>query len=233
MCRMRTPTTTICNDVDSANVGPYGSAINEELDSGNRAAPITRSRPGLARATFGGSTGGVEALATQVFYPDMYNGTWAACPDPIDFHAYQNINLYAGNDSNAFFRRGDFGDHPDCRGSQAGWDQHNCRGGRRVCLRVRARDTWALDGTVGHLAGRLFACWTRWLSGGDHQSDDRGDRQAGAGVLARPLRPDRDPQARLADAGPEARGQDSSDRRRRRHLLPGTTPWRCCSQQPS
>jgi hypothetical protein len=96
-------------DVDSANVGPYGSAINEEL-----IPEIERTYRGLgqgwARATFGGSTGGWEALATQVFYPDMYNGTWAACPDPIDFHAYQNINLY--NDTNAFFRHGDFATVP-------------------------------------------------------------------------------------------------------------------------
>ena len=95
--------------VDSANVGPYGSAINEEL------IPEVEKRyrglgQGWARATFGGSTGGWEALATQVFYPDMYNGTWAACPDPVDFHAYQNTNLY--DDKNAFFRRGDFGEVP-------------------------------------------------------------------------------------------------------------------------
>jgi hypothetical protein len=92
-------------DVDSANVGPYGSAINDEL-----IPEIERKYRGIgqgwARATFGGSTGGWEALATQVFYPDFYNGTWAACPDPVDFHAYQNIDLY--NDSNAFVRKGDF-----------------------------------------------------------------------------------------------------------------------------
>ena len=92
-------------DVDSANVGPYGSAINEEL-----IPEIERKYRGIgqgwARATFGGSTGGWEALATQVFYPDFYNGTWAACPDPVDFHAYQNIDLY--NDANAFVRKGDF-----------------------------------------------------------------------------------------------------------------------------
>lgn len=92
-------------DVDSANVGPYGSAINEEL------IPAIEQKyrgigQGWARATFGGSTGGWEALATQVLYPDMYNGTYAACPDPVDFHAYQNIDLY--NDANAFVRKGDF-----------------------------------------------------------------------------------------------------------------------------
>jgi hypothetical protein len=96
-------------DVDSANVGPYGSAINEEL------IPAIEQKyrgigQGWARATFGGSTGGWEALATQVFYPDFYNGTWAACPDPVDFHAYQNIDLY--NDTNAFVRKGDFAEIP-------------------------------------------------------------------------------------------------------------------------
>jgi hypothetical protein len=93
-------------DVDSANVGPYGSAINDEL------IPfIEKSYRGIgqgwARATYGGSTGGWEALATQVFYPDNYNGAYAACPDPVDFHAYQNVNLY--EDTNAFYRQGSFG----------------------------------------------------------------------------------------------------------------------------
>jgi enterochelin esterase-like enzyme len=92
-------------DVDSANVGPYGSAINEELIPAIE-AKYRGIGQGWARATFGGSTGGWEALATQVFYPDFYNGTWAACPDPVDFHAYQNIDLY--NDANAFVRKGDF-----------------------------------------------------------------------------------------------------------------------------
>jgi len=95
--------------VDSANVGPYGSAINDEL------IPSIEKKyrgvgQGWARATFGGSTGGWEALATQVFYPDSYNGAYVACPDPVDFHAYQNINLY--DDANAFVRKGDFGQIP-------------------------------------------------------------------------------------------------------------------------
>jgi hypothetical protein len=92
-------------DVDSANVGPYGSAINDEL-----IPSIEKTYRGIgqgwARATYGGSTGGWEALATQVFYPDNYNGTYASCPDPVDFHAYQNIDLY--NDTNAFYRLGPF-----------------------------------------------------------------------------------------------------------------------------
>jgi hypothetical protein len=95
--------------MDSANVGPYGSAVTEEL------IPSVEQQfrgigQGWARATFGGSTGGWEALASQIYYPDFYNGTWAACPDPVDFHDYQNVNLY--EDTNAFVRHGDFGTIP-------------------------------------------------------------------------------------------------------------------------
>jgi len=90
--------------VNSANLGPYGDAINKEL-----IPEIERRFRGLgqgwARFTYGGSTGGWEALATQVFYPDMYNGAFAACPDPIDFRAYTLIDLYA--DKNAYVRQGE------------------------------------------------------------------------------------------------------------------------------
>jgi hypothetical protein len=90
--------------VNSANLGPYGDAINNEL------IPEIERRfrgigAGWARFTYGGSTGGWEALATQVFYPEMYNGAFAACPDPIDFRAYTVINLYA--DKNAYTLKGE------------------------------------------------------------------------------------------------------------------------------
>ncbi len=90
--------------VNSANVGPYGDAINFEL------IPEIEKRfrgigQGWARFTYGGSTGGWEALASQVFYPDNYNGAFAACPDPIDFRAYTLINLY--EDKNAYTLVGD------------------------------------------------------------------------------------------------------------------------------
>jgi hypothetical protein len=90
--------------VNSANLGPYGDAINKEL------IPEIERRfrgigAGWARFTYGGSTGGWEALATQVFYPDMYNGAFAACPDPIDFRAYTIINLY--KDLSAYTLKGE------------------------------------------------------------------------------------------------------------------------------
>jgi len=45
-----------------------------------------------------------------VFYPDDFNGAWCFCPDPIDFHAYQIVNLY--EDKNAFWEEGPFGRVP-------------------------------------------------------------------------------------------------------------------------
>ena len=89
--------------VNSANLGPYGDAIETEL------IPAIEKQfraigKGWARFVYGGSTGGWESLAVQLFYPDHYNGAFVACPDPIDFHAYGNVNLY--EDKNAFYLQG-------------------------------------------------------------------------------------------------------------------------------
>jgi enterochelin esterase-like enzyme len=91
--------------VNSANIGPYGDAITYEL------IPEIEKRfrgigEGWARFMYGGSTGGWEALAAQVFYPDQYNGSYAACPDPIDFHHYMTVDLY--NHKNAYYAEGPF-----------------------------------------------------------------------------------------------------------------------------
>ncbi len=91
--------------VNSANIGPYGDAITHEL------IPYIEEQfrgigEGWARFLYGGSTGGWEAMAAQVFYPDDYNGAFVACPDPIDFRAYTVVNLY--EDTNAYFTEGAF-----------------------------------------------------------------------------------------------------------------------------
>jgi hypothetical protein len=89
--------------VNSANLGPYGDAIETEL------IPAVEKQfraigQGWARFVYGGSTGGWESMAVQVFYSDHYNGAFIACPDPVDFRAYTNINLY--QDKNAFYLQG-------------------------------------------------------------------------------------------------------------------------------
>jgi hypothetical protein len=85
--------------VNSANVGPYGDAIMTEL------IPYLEKqfriiREPYARVLTGGSTGGWESLALQLFHPDFFGGTWTLYPDPIDFRRYGLVNAY--DDDNAF-----------------------------------------------------------------------------------------------------------------------------------
>ena len=105
--------------VNSENLGPYGDAIQHEL-----VPEVEKRFRGLAqpwaRFLYGGSTGGWEALAVQVLYPDQWNGCWAACPDPIDFRAYTTTNLY--EDPNAYWMEGPFGRVP--RPSHRNWLGH-------------------------------------------------------------------------------------------------------------
>jgi hypothetical protein len=85
--------------VNSANNGPYGDALLQEL------IPYLEDhfrikRDPSARLLTGGSTGGWESLALQVLHPDFFGGTWTFFPDPIDFRRYQLVNIY--DDENAF-----------------------------------------------------------------------------------------------------------------------------------
>jgi len=92
--------------VNSASQGPWGDAIMREL------VPYVEQKfrgigEGWARFTYGGSTGGWEAAAAQIFYPDEFNGAFIACPDPVDFRSYELVNIYEHD--NAYFDEGPFG----------------------------------------------------------------------------------------------------------------------------
>jgi len=87
--------------VNSANCGPYGDAIMTEL------IPTIESRFRIIREPYarileGGSTGGWESLALQIFYPDFFGGTFSYCPDPTDFRDVEGVNIY--KDKNAFYK---------------------------------------------------------------------------------------------------------------------------------
>jgi hypothetical protein len=85
--------------VNSANNGPYGDAILQELipylESHFRMIPKS-----YARVLTGGSTGGWESIALQIHHPDVFGGTWTLYPDPVDFRHYDMVDAYA--DTNAF-----------------------------------------------------------------------------------------------------------------------------------
>ena len=83
--------------VNSANNGPYGDAVTQEL-----IPHVEREFRGVgeprARVLDGRSTGGWVSLALQIFYPDFFNGAWASCPDGVDFRGFQLVDIY-GDDS--------------------------------------------------------------------------------------------------------------------------------------
>jgi hypothetical protein len=86
--------------VNSANNGPYGDAIMKEL------IPYVESHYRIieqpyARVLTGGSTGGWESMAMQLYHPDFFGGTWTLYPDPLDFRHFQLMDLT--KDTNAFY----------------------------------------------------------------------------------------------------------------------------------
>lgn len=85
--------------VNSANNGPYGDAIHQELIPYLERSFRMIGQP-FARVMTGGSTGGWISLALQVHYPEFYGGTWTFYPDPVDFRRYQLANIY--EDTSAF-----------------------------------------------------------------------------------------------------------------------------------
>jgi hypothetical protein len=87
--------------VNSVNLGPYGDAIMQELipEIEKRFRVI---RQPWARLLAGGSTGGWEAMALELFHPEFFGGTWVYCPDSVDFSDVEGVDVY--KDKNAFYK---------------------------------------------------------------------------------------------------------------------------------
>ncbi|MBN8713983.1 MAG: hypothetical protein J0H50_08390 [Xanthomonadales bacterium] len=88
--------------VNSVNSGPYGDAIMQELIPEIEKRYRVIKQP-WARWLSGGSTGGWESLALQIFHPDFFGGTWSYCPDPVTFTDVEGVDMY--KDDNAFYKR--------------------------------------------------------------------------------------------------------------------------------
>ena len=134
--------------VNSVNVGPYGDAILQELIPEVERRFRVISEP-YARLLSGGSTGGWEALALQIFHPDFFGGTWAYCPDPVTFTDVERINIY--RDVNAFYK-------------QHGWRRVVTPNTREtngeIRLTSRQRNHFELvNGTAGR-SGEQFDIWS-------------------------------------------------------------------------
>lgn len=127
--------------VNSANHGPYGDALTQEL-----IPHVEREYRGtggpLARVIDGGSTGGWVALALQVFYPDFFNGCWAGYPDGVDFRGLQLINIY--EDDNAYLNR--FGFERPAKRTRDGDVEFTVRHECRLENVLGQGDCWANSG---------------------------------------------------------------------------------------
>jgi len=88
--------------VNSVNSGPYGDAIMNELIPEVEKRYRVIKQP-WARWLSGGSTGGWESLALQIYHPDFFGGTWSSCPDPVTFSDVEGVNMY--KDENAFYKQ--------------------------------------------------------------------------------------------------------------------------------
>ena len=133
--------------VNSANNGPYGDALTQEL-----IPYVEKTYRGLgqpnARFTDGASTGGWVSLALQIFYPDFFGGCWSQCPDPVDFRAYELMDIY--RDANAYVNGSGF-ERPAKRnvnGDTLYHVRHECQVENVLGL----GDCW-------HLGGRDWCSW--------------------------------------------------------------------------
>jgi hypothetical protein len=84
--------------VNTANLGPYGDALNEELIPYLEEKFNTIQAP-YARIQEGGSTGGWESAANLVYRPDLFGACFSSYPDSLDFHRHQDIELYTAKNA--------------------------------------------------------------------------------------------------------------------------------------
>ncbi|MBR2545483.1 MAG: hypothetical protein IKE93_04895 [Erysipelotrichaceae bacterium] len=131
--------------VNSANLGPYGDALVQEF------IPAIEKRFGgigtpESRLLAGGSTGGWESMALQLFYPDVFGGSWPACCDGMDFHAFQLIDMY--NDENVYEI-----DHNWRKAERPG--MRDVKGNVIWTMREENRYELALGGDLAHGMGQM------------------------------------------------------------------------------
>lgn len=134
--------------VNSECNGPVGDALVHELIPHLEARFRLVSRA-EARLLTGHSSGGFSTAWLQVNYPTFFGGCWSTGPDPVDFRAFQVINVY--DDENAYV-------------DAAGGDRPSVIiGGRTVCtIRQENEMEYALDPEGG--AGQQWSSWMACFS---------------------------------------------------------------------
>lgn len=133
--------------VNTANLGPYGDAINDELIP-HLEKTFNTIRAPYARIQEGGSTGGWESIASVIYRPDLFGACFSSYPDSLDFHRHQDIQLYTS--ANAYQR---------ADGSYVPSIRTHVNGTEVVLATVAQENHWEL--TFG-TASRSFNQWDVW-----------------------------------------------------------------------
>ncbi|KAF1933357.1 uncharacterized protein M421DRAFT_415701 [Didymella exigua CBS 183.55] len=133
--------------VNTANLGPYGDAVNEELIPHIEDIFHTIQAP-YARVQDGGSTGGWESIANVIYRPDLFGVCFSSYPDSLDFHRHQDIELYTAKNA---YQRADGSDVPSIR--------EFVNGIQKVLATTAQENHWEL--TFG-TASRSFNQWDVW-----------------------------------------------------------------------
>lgn len=133
--------------VNTANLGPYGDAINEELIP-HIEQTFHIIRAPYARVQDGGSTGGWESIANVIYRPELFGVCFSSYPDSLDFHRHQDIELYTAK--NAYQR---------ANGSYVPSIRTFVNGTQKILATVAQENHWEL--TFG-TASRSFNQWDVW-----------------------------------------------------------------------
>ena len=133
--------------VNTANLGPYGDAINEELIP-HLEDTFNTIRAPYARVQDGGSTGGWESIANVIYRPDLFGVCFSSYPDSLDFHRHQDIELYSA--ANAYTR---------ANGSSVPSIRTHTNGTEVILATVAQENHWEL--TFG-TSSRSFNQWDVW-----------------------------------------------------------------------
>lgn len=133
--------------VNTANLGPYGDAINEELIPHIEEEFHTIRLP-YARVQDGGSTGGWESIASVIYRPDLFGVCFTSYPDSLSFYRHQDIELYTS--TNAYVRS---------NGSSVPSIRTFENGSQVILASVAQENHWEL--TFG-TASRSFNQWDVW-----------------------------------------------------------------------
>lgn len=124
---------------DSANNGPWGTALTNELIPHLEKQFRMDAKPS-GRFLTGHSSGGWSTLWVMITHPDFFGGTWSTSPDPVDFRSFTGPDLTQYPPQNAYMNK-------------AGKEYNLVRFGDREIMTVR--EYAQMERVLGYFGGQF------------------------------------------------------------------------------